>query len=138
MQDHTKLLVWQRAHALTVEIFRATSEHPTSKAGSGIALQLRRAVASIGANIAEGAGHDSPAQFARFLTIAIASANESANHVALLLDAALVPSAGPRGWGRELETIRAMLLALLKRVREREADALRRGPRSMERVQPEA
>jgi four helix bundle protein len=125
MQDHTKLHVWQRAHALTVEIFRATGEN-SSRRASGITLQLRRAVASIGANIAEGSGYDTPAQFARFLSIAIASANEATNHVALIHDAGLLPADRSCTWIKDLDVIRAMLLTLLKRVREREADALRK------------
>ena len=64
MQDFSQLIVWQRAQALTVAVYRATNGFATSDA-VGFRSQLRRSTASIGANIAEGAGQAGPTQFAR-------------------------------------------------------------------------
>lgn len=52
----------------------------------GITRQIRRAAASIGANIAEGAGKSSRAEFARFLQIAAGSASELEYHILLSRD----------------------------------------------------
>lgn len=43
----------------------------------GITSQIRRACSSVPTNISEGCGRDSDAEFNRFLTIALGSANET-------------------------------------------------------------
>ena len=67
MQDFRELMVWQKAHALTLCVYRDTEGFPTSEL-YGLTKQIRRASASIGANIAEGTGRTSGPDFARFLT----------------------------------------------------------------------
>jgi four helix bundle protein len=49
------LMVWQRAHVLTLETYRLTAKFPRSEQ-FGIVSQLRRSAASVSANIAEGFG----------------------------------------------------------------------------------
>lgn len=49
------LRVYQTSTDLTVEIYRRTAHYPLEEK-FGMALQMRRAAASIGANIAEGFG----------------------------------------------------------------------------------
>ncbi|MDD8017806.1 MAG: four helix bundle protein [Bacteroidota bacterium] len=76
MQDFKKLLVWQKGHVLTKEIYLATSKFPKDEL-YGVTSQLRRAVLSIPTNIAEGVGRGSDADFKRFLHIAFGSASET-------------------------------------------------------------
>jgi four helix bundle protein len=52
----------------------------------GLTSQLRRASASIPANIAEGCGRRSDAELARFMTIALSSATELDYHLILARD----------------------------------------------------
>ena len=75
MQDYRNLIAWQRAHELTLEVYRVTRAFPP---GERFALtsQLRRAASSIGMNIAEGAGRATRADFRRFLSMAAGSASE--------------------------------------------------------------
>lgn len=75
MGNYHDLRVWQKAHALTLAIYRATSKFPQHEL-FGIVSQTRRACASIPSNIAEGSTRMSPADFARFLGIALGSASE--------------------------------------------------------------
>jgi four helix bundle protein len=120
MQDHTKLRVWERAHRLSVTVFELTSTGAARRT-PGVATQLRRAVASIAANIAEGTGQHSSAQFARFLQIAIGSASEALTHLLLMRD---LEALDPETWSttnEELQAVRAMLITLLHRVQERDA-----------------
>lgn len=70
-----RLLVWQKARALTVEIYRATESFPKSEM-FGLTGQARRAAVSIVANIAEGSARHTSAILANHLDIAIGSAAE--------------------------------------------------------------
>lgn len=70
-----KLIVWQRAHELTLLIYQLTEEFPKSEV-YGLTSQLRRASASVAANIAEGYALGSSAQFLRQLRIAQGSLAE--------------------------------------------------------------
>jgi four helix bundle protein len=66
MQDFKGLKVWEEAHVLTVDVYRATAGFPRSEA-FGLTSQLRRSSASIPANIAEGCGRRSRNEFAQSL-----------------------------------------------------------------------
>ena len=48
-----KLLVWQRAHQLVLMIYKLTEKFPKHET-FGLTSQLRRAMVSVSANIAEG------------------------------------------------------------------------------------
>lgn len=75
MQDFRKIKVWEKAHQLTISIYKATKPFPTEER-YGITSQLRRAAMSIPTNIAEGSGRRSDKEFANFLNIALGSASE--------------------------------------------------------------
>ncbi len=85
MGDYKKLSVWHKAHQLTLEVYRATANFPKDEQ-FGLSSQLKRAVASIPANIAEGSGRGSDAELARFLRIAMGSAYEVEYHILLAHD----------------------------------------------------
>ncbi len=63
------LLVWQKAKALAVEVYRATERFPNSEL-FGLTSQMRRAAISVASNIAEGQGRGSKPDFAKFLCMA--------------------------------------------------------------------
>ena len=75
VQDFRKLKAWEKAHELTLGIYRATNGFPDNER-YGIVSQVRRACASIPTNIAEGCGRSSPNDLARFIDIALGSTNE--------------------------------------------------------------
>lgn len=75
MGDYRNLQVWQRAHRLTLDVYHATGAFPKEEQ-YGLRSQLRRASTSIPTNIAEGCGRNGDAELARFLGIAMGSANE--------------------------------------------------------------
>ena len=75
MQDYHRLVVWQKAHDLTINIQRATRSF--QRAGCiGLRTQLVRAAEAIPTNIVEGCFAASPKEFARFLDISIKSTGE--------------------------------------------------------------
>ena len=75
MQDFTKLLVWQKSHNLTVNIYKLTSSFPNEEK-FGLTNQIRRASVSIESNIAEGCGRNGDKKFSRFLDISQGSCFE--------------------------------------------------------------
>ena len=75
MRPHEKLKVWQWAVDLVVRIYKITALFPGEER-FGLTSQIRRAAVSIAANIAEGAGRDSPKEFAYFLSNVQGSASE--------------------------------------------------------------
>ena len=75
MRDFTKLEVWNRAHGWALKIHKLSAEFPRAEQFE-LGRQIRRATFAVPANIAEGAGHESRAEYARFLNIASASVSE--------------------------------------------------------------
>jgi four helix bundle protein len=69
MQDFRNLKVWEKAHALTLDVYKATKYFPREEM-YGLTSQMRRASVSIAANIAEGTCRSGDADFGRFLQMA--------------------------------------------------------------------
>jgi len=104
MRDFRELKVWHKAHALTLDVYRATKSFPRDELYS-LTNQIRRAAVSIGANIAEGAGKNSRREFSRFLQIALGSASELEYHFLLSRDLDyLVPEIYAELSGQVVET----------------------------------
>jgi four helix bundle protein len=116
MQDFKNLDVWRRGHELTVQVYQATAG-AGDRRFPGLFAQMRRAAASIPANIAEGCGHQSQAEFARFLQHAIASATELEYHLILARDLELLPLASFAKLDARTTQARQMLFGLMRRVR---------------------
>jgi len=53
VQSFRNLKVWERAHVLTLDVYQSIKSFPREEM-YGLTSQMRRASASIGANIAEG------------------------------------------------------------------------------------
>jgi four helix bundle protein len=85
MKNFRELKVWGKSHQLTLAVYKATTTFPREEE-YGLTSQLRRACASVPANIAEGCGRGSEADFARFLQIAMGSASELEYHLLLARD----------------------------------------------------
>ncbi|SHK66944.1 four helix bundle protein [Maribacter aquivivus] len=75
MRDYKKYNVWELGHEVTLEIYKLTRSFPNNE-NFGLTSQMRRASSSISANIAEGCGRESDAEFKRFLIISQGSASE--------------------------------------------------------------
>lgn len=84
-QNFRDLLVWQKAHAFVLAVYRFTESFP-DREKFGLSHQMRRAAVSIPANIAEGFGKRSHAEKARFLNIAEGSLEECRYYLILAHD----------------------------------------------------
>jgi four helix bundle protein len=72
--DFKELKVWRKARELTVALYKTTADFPHEER-FGLTSQIRRAVISIVANLAEGS-KKSKKDYARFVNIAQGSAAE--------------------------------------------------------------
>ena len=70
-----KLVAWQEAKELTMTIYQETKSFPSDER-FGLTQQIRRAVMSVCANIAEGSSRNSDKDYARFLQLSLGSAFE--------------------------------------------------------------
>jgi len=115
MENFKNLKVWVKAHDLTLHIYDRTRAFPKDEI-YGLTSQIRRASASIGANIAEGCGRRSDPEMKRFIQIARGSANELEYHLLLAKDLQfLTPEEFQRFEGKTLE-IQRMLASLTQRL----------------------
>lgn len=72
---HEGLTVWQKAHKLTLEIYRVTGNFPREETYR-LVDQLRRAAIAVPNNLSEGGARQSRRGFAQFVSIARGSASE--------------------------------------------------------------
>ena len=79
------LIVWQKAHALVLAVYRGSKEFPREET-YGLTAQLRRAAVSVPANIAEGFRKRGRQDKARLLNIAQGSLEETRYYLMLARD----------------------------------------------------
>lgn len=79
------LVVWQKAHALTLVVYKATKNFPKEEI-YGLTSQMRRASVSVGANISEGFKKRGKADKARIMNIAQGSLEEVRYYMILSKD----------------------------------------------------
>jgi len=123
MIDHTSLLAWQEAEAVSLGVLDIGKKYwkPYAQA---VFDQLQRASVSVQTNIAEGYAYTNSPSFRNHLRIAYGSAIESGDLLVLLVRGRIVPQ-------NEIEPLLArcrrsqrLILGLIKRYRkDREAPA---------------
>ena len=84
-QSFQDIEAWQNARELTKQIYRITNIGLFAK-DFGLKDQIRRASASIMANIAEGFERNGRGEFLQFLAIAKGSTGELMSHIIVALD----------------------------------------------------
>ncbi|MGV3588206.1 MAG: four helix bundle protein [Adhaeribacter sp.] len=118
MQNYKELKVWEKSHFITLEIYRITKSFPREEI-YGLTSQMRRAAASISANIAEGCGKFSKPDFANFLQIALGSANETEYYLLLSKDLNYLDIQSFTELTNQINQIKAMLIGLISKVRNK-------------------
>jgi four helix bundle protein len=116
MKDFHGLKIWQRSHRLTLAVYRATQPFPKDEM-YGLTSQIRRASASIPANIAEGCGRQGDLELARFFQMAMGSACELEYHLLLAFDLKLLKESEYSPISREVIEIQKMLAAFIIKLR---------------------
>lgn len=115
MQDFRNLKVWEKAHALALEVYQGTKDFPGEERYA-LTRQIRRCATSIPTNIAEGCGRGSDAELARFLQIARGSASELEYTLLLARDLGLLKGPAHEVLARPLSEVQRMLASLIKKL----------------------
>jgi four helix bundle protein len=115
MEDFKKLKVWVKAHQLTLAIYQSTRKFPREEM-YGLTSQIRRASASIGANIAEGCGRRSDPELKRFIQIARGSASELECHLLLARDLHFLTAQECEELEAKVLEVQRMLASLVQRL----------------------
>ena len=112
--DVWALKVFQRAYRLSLDLHRASQGWPRTEQYGGVADQLRRASKSVCALLVEGGGRQpgSDAEFRRYVTMAIGSADEARLWCCYAADLDLATPALSAAWQTELSEIARMLQGL--------------------------
>jgi four helix bundle protein len=76
INSYKDLEVWKKGIRFSIELYQVTKEFPPHEL-YGLTNQLRRASASVPANIAEGYGRESAKNYVQFLETARGSLNET-------------------------------------------------------------
>jgi four helix bundle protein len=118
--SYRDLLVWQAGMALAEACYQATRAFPREEA-FGMTSQIRRAAASIPANIAEGHGREHTGSFIQHLRIAQGSTKELETHILLAQRVGLLPGDVPEGLMRRCEEIGKMLRSLIRTLQAKDS-----------------
>ena len=113
IRSYRDLLVWQKAVDLVVSTYRVTQGLPSAER-FGLTVQMRRAAVSIPANIAEGWGRRSRADYLRFLTIANSSRLELETLIVIGQRLNLAATAEWKLLGAGAEEVGRMLAGLVR------------------------
>jgi four helix bundle protein len=115
VQRFTELKVWQRAHALVLEVYRISAGFPAEERFA-LTSQLRRAVTSVPANIAEGSRRKGQQEYSRFLNIAQGSAAEAEYLLILSRDLGYLSASAFDRLSADLDEVARMLHGLRSKV----------------------
>ncbi|MBT9368309.1 four helix bundle protein [Rhizobium sp. CSW-27] len=118
ISSYKDLKVWQQAIELAVECYRCTENFLKSEA-YGLTAQIRRAAASVAANIAEGHGRENTGSFVQFLRIAQGSLKELETHVIIARRVDILPQQPFQSLMEQCDEIGRMMRALIRSLQEK-------------------
>ncbi|MBI2409287.1 MAG: four helix bundle protein [Gemmatimonadetes bacterium] len=106
-----------QVYTQAMDLARACAQQAPSIRDTDLRSQLLRAVRSIAANLAEGAGSGSQALFARHVAIALGSAKEAECHLRVALEAGLLATPAHAALHDQLLNLTPRLVRLLAALR---------------------
>lgn len=116
MKDFRTLKVWEKAHALTLAIYKAVVNFPKQETYA-MTSQIQRAAVSVPTNIAEGCGKDSDAELKRYFLIAMGSSSELEYLLLLAHDLGYLSDETHHNLHSDLIEVRRMLNAFIQRLK---------------------
>jgi len=115
-KGYQDLLIWQKAIIFVNTIYKLTTAFPDTERFALIS-QIKRAVLSIPANIAEGYSRYSKKELARFLLISNGSLAEVETYLEIALSLGYITKEQYLPVAQDKEDIRKMLAALIRSVK---------------------
>ena len=113
MHNFRQLDVWNRALAVTEDVYSITRRFPKSER-FGLVTQMRRSAVSIVSNIAEGSSRTTKRDVRRFLSISRGSASELEAQLIVAERVGLVDRGTAQRMIGEVDGVRAMLVGLAR------------------------
>jgi four helix bundle protein len=113
IRSYRDLRVWKEAMNLAEAACRPTDQFPQHEI-YGFTAQVRRAAASVPANIAEGYGRESKGAYIQFLRVAQGSVKELETHFLLATRVDLTSTAAVDPVIEQCETVGKMLRGLIR------------------------
>ena len=107
--NHRRLLAWQEGIKLVVLVYRETAGFPREEL-YGLTSQIRKSAGSIPANLAEGAGRNSPRELLQFVGYACGSRAELDTHLEVAAQLGFLRAESPVF--RQLENVGKLLTGL--------------------------
>lgn len=118
LKSYQDLEVWKKSIDLAEKVYRLSATFPTDER-FGITSQIRRAVTSVAANIAEGAERNGTAEFLHFLSIAGGSLAEVETFLILAVRLNLVAEEAVNPLLDQAATLGRMLNGLKRSLRSK-------------------
>jgi four helix bundle protein len=115
IESYRDLRVWRDAMNLAEASYRLSAAFPKDEK-FGLTSQIRRACASIPANIAEGYGRDSKGSYAQFLKVAQGSLKELETHLLLAERLGLVRTGATQPVLESCDALGRMLRSLIRAI----------------------
>lgn len=125
MHPFERLTAWQKAHEFTLAVLQ-TIERRTRASQQVLVNQLRRAAISVSANIVEGSGRSTAAQFASFLNIALASAREASYLIRLAADLRVIRTSERAVLEARCDQVCRLIVPLIRHLQQARPRATRR------------
>lgn len=116
VKDFRRLKVWEKAHYLTLLVYKASATFPREEL-YGLTSQIRRASTSIPTNIAEGCGRGTDTELARFFQIAMGSASELEYLLLLANELKMVDTEDFEELSQSVVETKKMLTIFIKKLR---------------------
>ena len=118
LKSSRDLDLWKKAHSVVLEVYGLKNLFPRNEQ-FGVVSQMRRAAASIPANIAEGYGRRSTKELIQFLGIANGSLEELRYFLLLSRDLRYLSREAYEALEKNLKSVAEMMEALRKSLRQR-------------------
>lgn len=118
IRSYRDLRVWQAGMDLAEQCYQLTRDFPRSEL-FGMTSQIRRAAASVPANIAEGYGREHRGEYMKFLRIAQGSLKELETHLLLAERCQVASSQATRPILARCESLGKMLRTLIRRLQNK-------------------
>ena len=121
IKSYRDLRVWQDSMALAESCYRLTRSLPKEEM-YGLTSQIRRAAASVPANIAEGHGRENTRSFIQYLRVAQGSLKELETHLLLAERVGLVGKADIDAPASQCEAVGKMLRSLIRSLQRKDGE----------------